>query len=614
MIGMRIRPRADQRVCLEIAQNMHKGNFEAFTKEGYLQAYPQQAGLILLYYFVSFFLGSATVIGLQLMNVFAYICFIYCIYHITVLLWKNTTVAAVAAVITFSFLPLLFYTTFVYGTLPGLALSSLAMLKALQFIRKQRTSAAIQCSIFAACSIVIKKNFLIPAVAIMLIMALYGICKRQHRAFLCILFLLGATFSLNTMTSMTLSSISGYSLGKGMPSIAWVTMGFQKGFRADGWYNQYTINTYVDNDFDTEATARQAKKDLHKELRYFYHNKLDAASFFYKKTISQWGEPTFECFFITNTKTSFGERDLSAPPFITWLIIRVFIPFFDLFLSMTLIGVMMYLLYYRKHIGLWELLLPISFLGGFLFHLAWEAKGQYTITYFVLLFPYCAKGYYAIYRSLQGVLTNTKSTAENTALNKHSLPCLAHAVKPLIQVSIILLVLNTFCLAIPKVNAIFKNYNQTYEKYLYEIKPKKKSKRVPTGNFTILAWDKELYLDYSLKGSDHSPVVYLNKNKSKTNIVSIKKEDRHISFKFAKASFSFNDMVLPKLHENEVKKETLFYSSKGDWSLKKNNDGSYIITNPEGFVLARTKDDHIVFEPYKKSNSLQKWKLHRISN
>ena len=39
-----------------------------------------------------------------------------------------------------------------------------------------------------------------------------------------------------------------------------------------------------------------------------------------------------------------------------------------------------------------RLLLPMIFIGGFIFHLFWEAKGQYTITYFVLLIPYCAKG------------------------------------------------------------------------------------------------------------------------------------------------------------------------------------------------------------------------------
>ena len=39
-----------------------------------------------------------------------------------------------------------------------------------------------------------------------------------------------------------------------------------------------------------------------------------------------------------------------------------------------------------------RLLLPMIFIGGFIFHLFWEAKGQYTITYFVLLIPYCVKG------------------------------------------------------------------------------------------------------------------------------------------------------------------------------------------------------------------------------
>ena len=37
--------------------------------------------------------------------------------------------------------------------------------------------------------------------------------------------------------------------------------------------------------------------------------------------------------------------------------------------------------------------LPILFIGGFLFHLVWEAKGQYTITYFILLIPYAVAGY-----------------------------------------------------------------------------------------------------------------------------------------------------------------------------------------------------------------------------
>ena len=41
----------------------------------------------------------------------------------------------------------------------------------------------------------------------------------------------------------------------------------------------------------------------------------------------------------------------------------------------------------------WGMLLPgIVFIGGFLFHLVWEAKGQYSVVYFMLLLPYAYLG------------------------------------------------------------------------------------------------------------------------------------------------------------------------------------------------------------------------------
>lgn len=39
------------------------------------------------------------------------------------------------------------------------------------------------------------------------------------------------------------------------------------------------------------------------------------------------------------------------------------------------------------------LIFPLIFIGGFIFHLFWEAKGQYTISYFLLLFPVAIAGY-----------------------------------------------------------------------------------------------------------------------------------------------------------------------------------------------------------------------------
>lgn len=39
------------------------------------------------------------------------------------------------------------------------------------------------------------------------------------------------------------------------------------------------------------------------------------------------------------------------------------------------------------------ILLPITFIGGFVFHIFWEAKGLFAMPYFLLLIPLCVLGY-----------------------------------------------------------------------------------------------------------------------------------------------------------------------------------------------------------------------------
>ena len=61
--------------------------------------------------------------------------------------------------------------------------------------------------------------------------------------------------------------------------------------------------------------------------------------------------------------------------------------------TLILFGTIMYILIDSKKIKFKELIFAIIFIGGFVFHLIWEAKCQYTITYFVLLIPYSIVGY-----------------------------------------------------------------------------------------------------------------------------------------------------------------------------------------------------------------------------
>ena len=67
------------------------------------------------------------------------------------------------------------------------------------------------------------------------------------------------------------------------------------------------------------------------------------------------------------------------------------------------------------------LVLAMIFIGGFVFHMFWEAKCQYTISYFVLLIPFAAAGYEATAERLvlldRGKISSWKTLCES-ALEK----------------------------------------------------------------------------------------------------------------------------------------------------------------------------------------------------
>ena len=47
--------------------------------------------------------------------------------------------------------------------------------------------------------------------------------------------------------------------------------------------------------------------------------------------------------------------------------------------------------------------LPLTFIGGFIFHLFWEGKCQYTLPYFMLLLPLSIIGFYSMAKKLSSV-------------------------------------------------------------------------------------------------------------------------------------------------------------------------------------------------------------------
>ena len=62
----------------------------------------------------------------------------------------------------------------------------------------------------------------------------------------------------------------------------------------------------------------------------------------------------------------------------------------------------------RKDDDLSFIQLELIFVGGFIFHIIWEAKGQYTLQYFILLIPYAAYGMERVIKRMNLLLTRIK--------------------------------------------------------------------------------------------------------------------------------------------------------------------------------------------------------------
>ncbi|MDD5872364.1 MAG: hypothetical protein PUD90_02710 [Clostridia bacterium] len=65
----------------------------------------------------------------------------------------------------------------------------------------------------------------------------------------------------------------------------------------------------------------------------------------------------------------------------------------DIFQTLVYAGTFAWLWYGRKNITFEQMILGICLIGGFLFHIVWEAKGQYTMVYFLLIIPYAVEGW-----------------------------------------------------------------------------------------------------------------------------------------------------------------------------------------------------------------------------
>lgn len=395
---------ADQYYVLDAAAGLRSHDYTMFMRDGYIAKYTNQIGLLFIEYIIGFVVDDYNYIFWQLLNVIM-IVFTYKMLADLFSIWKLPRLASVLfLVLGILFFPWTLYSVFIYGNIAGLFFAVMAFKYTMLFVGSSNTYNSIHISYIAVTgaammmSVMVKSNYLIFMIALIL----YTIAETlRHKNIQIILVTcaIAAGFAIQAVfPKLIIEKISGYNLDNGASSWTWIDMGLHSTTAtvyADGWYNSRIASLYERNDYDSKKEAQAAKADIKGYINNYKSDPNAFTSFLSKKIASQWNNPGFQCFWITNVRNS----SITQSGFITDILsLKGGIPFMNylnILQSIILFGSMLYAVYALFfNSAPASTVLPLTFIGGFIFHIFWEGKCQYTLPYFVLLLPLSIIGFF----------------------------------------------------------------------------------------------------------------------------------------------------------------------------------------------------------------------------
>lgn len=399
---MQFRPISDQRLAYESAQALLRKDWSPWVPEafiygksvtGYAYTYPSQNGLILYFALAAALFGELGPYVLQMLNVLLLIGGMLYLAGF----YKAVSVAESREGMTLlllAFLPFTFYITFVYGTIPGFFCASAAMYYVYCFLQTGKWRDFFIGAAGVCGAVLLKSNYLIVLTALLIYLVTGALFQKRLKllaaAVLLVLIYAGSKGAVNLYLERTM----GASVSEGIPMLAWVEMGLSESEKGPGWYNGYHVGVFSKNEANSEGTLAAVQEDLKDTLTFYKENPGEAVDFLVRKSETLWAEPAFQGLWIQEVK---GGSPLI--PGITGSLLeeggilnRIFVVFFNYIQTLIYAGALLFLLLNMRRITWVQLMPGVIFIGGFLFHLVWEAKGQYSVCYFVLLIPYAAAG------------------------------------------------------------------------------------------------------------------------------------------------------------------------------------------------------------------------------
>lgn len=385
-------PIADRLFVSMIAEDFLNGNYSAFDVGHYLYKYPYQLGITACIEWIYSIVGSGYYKAIQLLNAVAVCVTFYALYRITRLLFGKKP-SKMLLILLFGCFCTMFFCTYVYGNLFGLAFAALAVWMELVYLERRKTFALLVSIVCISISMVLKNNFSIVLIAMLIMLVIDFFDKKELLSLIFAVLMFACTVLSSNTLNAYYSHRADIAINEGVPMVTFIAMGLQDGWFGKGTYSKYTVDTYEAANYNEEKASEIGKAKIKEQMAYYLNNPKSGIGFFAEKTALQWAEPTYMSIWDSNCANNHTQElsDFTKSMYVGFWH-NLVVGFMNFYQSFVWLCASYYVIRKRKTVRANQMMLGMIIIGGFLCHLLWEAKSQYTIQYFVFAIPYAAAG------------------------------------------------------------------------------------------------------------------------------------------------------------------------------------------------------------------------------
>ena len=222
-------------------------------------------------------------------------------------------------------LPMIMYSSFVYGEIPSFAALSVGCYLLLRLLGSVSPGGSYRDNVspgssyrdnispggsyriiftgfgsilFLTLSVMLRKNSLIPVIAVLLVLLFEALRPGRNGKMRLGLLIMAVCLAVTSVGILPLvqkcyEKKAGNTLSSGVTAMSYLAMGMQEASRGCGWYNGFNIDTYDTAGMDTAIANEISRLAIDERLTYFREHPGYTADFYLHKHLSQWADGTY---------------------------------------------------------------------------------------------------------------------------------------------------------------------------------------------------------------------------------------------------------------------------------------------------------------------------------